>query len=146
MTIQEKFGRDLRGKTINISLGLRLQLSEPISVPQSLVLLMSRFGMNVRLTRPPEYQLMPDIIEQAKENTSKHGGSFEILDDFDAGFSGADILYPKSWGSWLTTEDDEESAEIGAKYRDWITDDQGWRSPMTTPSTCTACRPTAISR
>ena len=67
--------------------------------------------MNLRLTRPPEYKLMPDIVEQAKENTLRHGGSFEIIDDFDAGFAGADILYPKSWGSWLTTEDEAASAE-----------------------------------
>ena len=69
MTIQEKFGRDLRGKTINISWAYASSYQKPISVPQSLVLLMSRFGMNVRLTRPPEYKLMPDIVEQAAENT-----------------------------------------------------------------------------
>ena len=124
MTIQEKFGRDLRGLTINVSWAYAASYQKPISVPQSLVLLMTRFGMNLRLTRPPEYKLMPDIIEQARANTSQHGGSFEIIDDFDAGFKAADILYPKSWGSWLTTEDDEESARIGAQYRDWITDDR----------------------
>ena len=124
MTIQEKFGRDLRGKTINVSWAYAASYQKPISVPQSLVLLMTRFGMNVRLTHPPEYKLMPDIIEQARQNTSQHGGSFEILDDFDAGFQAADILYPKSWGSWLTTEDDEESAKIGAQYSDWIADDR----------------------
>ena len=124
MTIQEKFGRDLRGLTINVSWAYAASYQKPISVPQSLVLLMTRFGMNLRLTRPPEYKLMPDIIEQARANTSQHGGSFEIIDVFDAGFKAADILYPKSWGSWLTTEDDEESARIGAQYRDWITDDR----------------------
>ncbi len=124
MTIQEKFGRDLRGKTINVSWAYAASYQKPISVPQSLVLLMTRFGMDVRLTRPPEYRLMPDIVEQARANSRRHGGSFEILDDFDAGFEGADILYPKSWGSWLTTEDDEESARIGAQYSDWIADDR----------------------
>lgn len=124
MTIQEKFGRDLRGLTINVSWAYAASYQKPISVPQSLVLLMTRFGMNVRLTRPPEYKLMPAIIEQARENTGRHGGSFEILDDFEAGFAGADILYPKSWGSWLTTEDDEESARIGAQYRGWIADER----------------------
>lgn len=124
MTIQEKFGRDLRGLTINVSWAYAASYQKPISVPQSLVLLMTRFGMNVRLTRPPEYKLMPGIIEQARENTSQHGGSFEILDDFEAGFAGADVLYPKSWGSWLTTEDDEESARIGAQYRGWIADER----------------------
>ena len=124
MTIQEKFGRDLRGKTINVSWAYASSYQKPISVPQSLILLMTRFGMNVRLTRPSEYKLMPDIVQQARDNTRKHGGSFEILDDFDAGFKDADILYPKSWGAMLTTTDDDESAAIGSKYTDWITDDR----------------------
>jgi N-acetylornithine carbamoyltransferase len=123
MTIQEKFGRDLRGKTINVSWAYASSYQKPISVPQSLILLMTRFGMNVRLTRPPEYKLMPEIVEQAKENTARHGGSFEIGEDFDEGFKGADILYPKSWGALLTTTDNEESAKIGSQYTDWITDE-----------------------
>lgn len=124
MTIQEKFGRDLRGKTMNISWAYASSYQKPISVPQSLVLLMTRFGMNIRVTRPPEYKLMPEIMEQAQDNVKQHGGSLEILEDFDAGFKDADILYPKSWGCWMTTEDDDESAEIGKKYTDWITDDR----------------------
>ncbi|MEL6270585.1 MAG: ornithine carbamoyltransferase [Chloroflexota bacterium] len=124
MTIQEKFGRDLRGKTINVSWAYASSYQKPISVPQSLVLLMTRFGMNVRLTRPPEYKLMPEIVEQAHDNVKQHGGSFEVYDDFDEGFKGAHILYPKSWGALLTTTDDEESAAIGRQYTDWITDDR----------------------
>lgn len=124
MTLMEKFGRDLRGRTINVSWAYASSYQKPISVPQSLVLLMTRFGMNVRLTRPPEYKLMPDIVQQAKDNTRESGGSFEILDDFDAGFKGADVVYPKSWGALLTTTDDAESAQIGQKYTDWITDDR----------------------
>lgn len=124
MTIIERFGRDLRGRTINVSWAYAASYQKPISVPQSLVLLMTRYGMNVRLTHPPEYKLMPEIVEQAKANARKSGGSFEILDDFDAGFKDADIVYPKSWGSWLTTEDKEESARIGKKYTDWITDER----------------------
>ncbi len=122
MVIQEKFGRDLRGKTIDVSWAYASSYQKPLSVPQSLILLMSRYGMNVRLTAPPEYKLMPDIVDQARENSRQSGGSFEILDDFDAGFKGADIVYPKSWGSWLTTEDNNKSAQIGKKYTDWITD------------------------
>ncbi len=124
MTIIENFGRDLRGKTINVSWAYASSYQKPMSVPQSLILLMTRFGMNVRLTRPPEFKLMPDIVEQAKENTKKSGGSFEILDDFDAGFKDADIVIPKSWGAMLTTTDEEESARIASKYTNWITDEQ----------------------
>ena len=121
MTIIEKVG-DPRGKTINVSWAYASSYQKPISVPQSLILQMTRFGMNVRLTHPPEYKLMPDIVQEARDNAGQHGGSFEILDDFDAGFEGADILYPKSWGALLTTDDDEKSAQIGSQYTDWITD------------------------
>ncbi len=123
LTIIEKLG-DPRGKTINVSWAYASSYQKPISVPQSLILQMTRFGMNVRLTRPPEYKLMPDIVEQARENARKSGGSFEVLDDFDAGFVDADIVYPKSWGALLTTDDEEESARIGRKYTDWIADER----------------------
>lgn len=124
MTIMERFGRDLRGKTMNVSWAYAASYQKPISVPQSLILLMTRFGMNVRLTHPPEYKLMPDIMQQAQDNARQSGGAFEVLDDFDAGFKGADILYPKSWGALLTTTDNEESARIGKQYTDWITDER----------------------
>ncbi len=124
MTIMEKFGRDVRGRTINVSWAYASSYQKPMSVPQSLILLMTRYGMNVRLTRPPEYKLMPDIVQQAQDNAKASGGSLEILEDFDEGFKDADILYPKSWGALLTTTDDEESAAIGRQYTDWITDDR----------------------
>jgi N-acetylornithine carbamoyltransferase len=122
MTIMEKFGRNLKGKKINVSWAYAASYQKPISVPQSLILLMTRFGMNVTLTHPPEYNLMPDILAQASDNAKKSGGSFEIINDFDEGFVNADIVYPKSWGALLTTTDNEESARIGKKYTDWICD------------------------
>ncbi|MCY4008480.1 MAG: ornithine carbamoyltransferase [Anaerolineaceae bacterium] len=124
MTIREKFGHDLRGCTINISWAYAASYQKPISVPQSLILLMTRLGMNVRLTHPPEYQLMPAIMQQAQENCAEHGGNLAVLDDFDAGFEGADVVYPKSWGALLTTQEDAESARIGQQYSDWIADER----------------------
>jgi N-acetylornithine carbamoyltransferase len=123
MTIIEKKG-DPRGKTIAVSYAYASSYQKPLSVPQSLILLMARYGMNVRLVHPPEFKLMPDIVQQAADNARKHGGSFEVMDDMDAGFRDADILYPKSWGCWLTTEDKEESSKIGKKYENWITDER----------------------
>lgn len=123
LTIIEKKG-DPRDLTINVSYAYASSYQKPISVPQSLILLMTRFGMNVRLTHPPEFKLMPDIVEQARENARRHKGSFEILDDFNAGFKDADVIYAKSWGAMLTTTDHEESARIGRQYTDWITDEQ----------------------
>jgi len=123
MTIIEKKG-DPRGKTINVSWAYAASYQKPISVPQSLILLATRFGMNVRLVRPPEYKLMPEIVDQARQNAKKHRGSFEILEDFDAGMQGADVVYAKSWGALLTTEDDTQSAKISDQYKDWITDER----------------------
>jgi len=123
LTIIEHKG-DPRGLTIDVSYAYASSYQKPLSVPQSLILLMSRFGANVRLTRPPEFKLMPDIVAQAQANSVESGGSFEIIEDFEAGMTGADVVYAKSWGSMLTTSDLEESAQIGAKYQDWITDDR----------------------
>jgi len=122
LTIFERFGRDVRGKTLNMSWAYASSYQKPLSVPQSLITLATRYGMNVRLTRPPEFKLMPEIEDLARENARRTGGSFEVLDDFDAGFAGADVVYPKSWGATLTTTDTEESRQIAAKYTDWITD------------------------
>ena len=123
MTIIEKKG-DPRGLTINVSYAYASSYQKPISVPQSLILLMTRFGMNVRLTHPPEFKLMPDILAQAQENARRSRGSFEVLNNFDDGFKDADVVYAKSWGCLLTTSDLQESARIGKKYTDWITDER----------------------
>jgi len=122
-TIIEHKG-DPRGLTINVSYAYAASYLKPLSLPQSLILLLTRYGANVRLTRPPEFKLMPDIVEQARENARLSGGSFEVLEDFDAGFEDADIVYPKSWGPLLTTTDTEEATAISAKYTDWIADDR----------------------
>jgi ornithine carbamoyltransferase len=123
MTIIERFG-DPRGKTIDVSWAYAASYQKPISVPQSLILLMPRFGMNVRLTHPPEFELMPEIVEQAKENASRARVGFEIVNDFDEGMNGADVVYAKSWGALLTTTDEEEGARIIDQYKDWITDER----------------------
>jgi N-acetylornithine carbamoyltransferase len=123
MTIIEYKG-DPRGRTINVSYAYAESYSKPMSVPQSLILLATRFGMNVRLTRPPEFTLMPDIVAQAEENARRSHGSFEILEDFEAGMRDADVVYAKSWGPLLTTDDAAKSTEISNKYKDWITDER----------------------
>ncbi|MEA1903946.1 MAG: ornithine carbamoyltransferase [Actinomycetota bacterium] len=123
LTIVEKRG-DPRGLTVNVSWAYADSYQKPLSVPQSLILLLTRYGMNVRLTRPPEFRLQEEIVAQAKSNANASGGSLEVLEDFDAGFEGADVVYPKSWGSMLTTSDLDESAAIGANYSDWIADEQ----------------------
>lgn len=123
LTIIEKKG-DPRGKTITVSWAYAASYQKPISVPQSLILLMPRFGMNVRLVHPPGFQLMPEIVGQAQENARRAKVGFEIMDDFEAGIRGTDVVYAKSWGALLTVKSDEEGAKHSAKHKDWITDER----------------------
>jgi N-acetylornithine carbamoyltransferase len=123
MTIIERFG-DPRGRTISVSWAYAASYQKPISVPQSLILLMPRFGMNVRLVHPPEFELMPEIVEQARENARRARVGFEVVHDFDEGLKGTDVVYAKSWGALLTTTDEEEGKRLIDKYSDWITDER----------------------
>lgn len=122
MTIFEKKGRDLRRKKMVVSWAYAASYSKPISVPQSLILQMTRFGMDVVLAHPPEFKLMPDIVQQAQDNAKKYGTGFEIVHDMDEAFKDADIVYPKSWGPLVTTTDKNEGKALTEKYKSWITD------------------------
>jgi N-acetylornithine carbamoyltransferase len=123
MTIREKVG-DPRGRTITVSWAYAASYQKPISVPQDLILLATRYGMNVRLVHPPEFTLMPEIVDLAAENARRSGGSLELMDDFDAGFRGSDVVYAKSWGALLTAKDEADGAAIADRYTDWITDER----------------------
>jgi N-acetylornithine carbamoyltransferase len=123
MTMIERFG-GLRGRTATVSWACATSYQKPISVPQSLILLLPRFGMNVRLVHPPEFSLMPEIVEQAKANARDGHGGFEIMHDFDEGIRGTDVVYAKSWGAVQTTTDEAEGARVIAKYASWITDER----------------------
>jgi ornithine carbamoyltransferase len=85
---------------------------------------MPRFGLDVVLAHPPEFKLMPEIMDQAREQARKFGTSFEVTDSMEEGFKDADIVYAKSWGPLLTTTDPEEGKRIQDKYKDWITDER----------------------
>ncbi len=122
MTIMEKKGRNLKRKKMVVSWAYASSYLKPMSVPQSLILQMPRFGMDVVLAHPPEFKLMPEIMEQAKEEARKAGAGFEVTDDMEEAFKDADIIYAKSWGPLLTTQDPTEGKAIQDKYKHWITD------------------------
>lgn len=124
MTIMEKKGRDLRGRKMVVSWAYAASYLKPISVPQSLILQMPRFGMDVVLSHPPEFKLMPEIMEQAREQARKFKTSFTVVEDMDEGFKDADVVYAKSWGPLLTTTDATEGKRIQDQYKDWITDER----------------------
>jgi len=122
MTVIEKKGRDLRRKKMVVSWAYAASYQKPMSVPQSLILQMPRFGLDVVLAHPPEFRLMPDIMDQARDQALKFGTSFEVVDDMDEAFRDADIIYAKSWGAMVHTQDEKQGAEIIKKYASWITD------------------------
>ena len=124
MTIQEKKGPDLRGVKMVVSWAYAASYLKPVSVPQSLILQLPRFGLDLTLAHPPEFKLMPDIMEQAQAEAEVAGTKFEVVDDMEAGFEGAEVVYAKSWGPLLTTKDPDEGKRIQDQYKDWMTDER----------------------
>lgn len=127
MTIMERKGRDLRRRKLVVSWAYAASYQKPLSVPQSLILQMPRFGMDVVLAHPPEFVLMPEIMQQAREQAIKFGTHFEVISDpdgMDKAFSDADVIYAKSWGPLVHTTDAKESSRIINQYKHWITDER----------------------
>lgn len=124
MTIREILGENLRGKKIAVSWAYAPSYAKPMSVPQGLCLLMPRFGLEVVLAHPPEYKLMDGVMETARENARQAGVKLEVVDDMDAAFKDADIVYPKSWGIESLFHEPQKALEISRKYRDWICDER----------------------
>jgi len=123
MTIREKLGARLKGKKLAVSWAYAPSYAKPLSVPQGLIMLLPRFGMDVTLAHPPEYFLMPETLEAARRNARKAGTRFEVVDDMDAAFEGADVVITKSWGCLETMgSKPEESLRIAKQYTKWICD------------------------
>jgi len=128
MTILEKHGR-LEGKKIVMSWAYSGGI-KPVAVPQSAILAFTRFGGDVVLAHPKGLELDPKIVEQAKKNADEFGGSFEISYNMEEAFEGADVVYPKSWGSLkfmppnVPTVDEKGMLELMNKYKDWICDQE----------------------
>lgn len=133
MTIREVFGDDLRGRKIAVSWAYSPSYAKPLSVPQGLITLMTRFGMDVALAHPPEYRLMDKCVRSARENAKAGGTKFEVVDNMDAAFRNADIVYPKSWGPYdlmlerkaARSDADMRAVEermlaMNARYKSWI--------------------------
>ena len=137
MHLQNIFGslENLRGKKIVMSWAYSPSYGKPLSVPQGIIALMSRFGMKIELAYPEGYGLIPEIVEIAKMNASQSGGSFNINHSMSDAMIDADIVYPKSWAPYnimqqrtrlLMTGDKPGLKELeqvclanNAKFRDW---------------------------
>ena len=135
--LEQHFGSldNLRGKKLVMSWAYSPSYGKPLSVPQGIIALMTRFGMNVELAYPKGYELIPEIVDLATENAKKSGGSFGITHNMKDAMQEADIVYPKSWAPFhimqqrtelLKKSDKQGLAELektclanNAQFTDW---------------------------
>ena len=106
MQLENHFGSldNLRGKKIAMTWAYSPSYGKPLSVPQGVIGLMTRFGMNVVLAHPEGYQLIPDVVAKAGVFANENGGSFKVVNSMDEAFAGADVVYPKSWAPYHVME------------------------------------------
>lgn len=90
----------LKGKKIAMTWAYSPSYGKPLSVPQGIIGLMTRFGMDVSLAYPEGYGLIPDVVELAGKQAKESGGKFEVVNSMEKAFAGADIVYPKSWAPY----------------------------------------------
>ncbi len=135
--LEKTFGslESLRGRRIAMTWAYSPSYGKPLSVPQGIISLMTRFGMDVVLAHPQGYDLRAENIETARRFAEESGGSFTVVNDMREAFRGADIVYPKSWAphevmqrrsdllrAGRTAELDELEREClaeNARHRDW---------------------------
>ena len=95
---------NLKGKKLAMTWAYSPSYGKPLSVPQGVIGLMTRMGMEVVLAHPEGYEVMPEVLEVAKNNAEKSGGSFRVSNDMADAFKDADIVYPKSWAPFAAME------------------------------------------
>ena len=125
----------LKGKKIAMSWAYSPSYGKPLSVPQGVIGLMTRFGMDVVLAHPEGYEVMPEVEAVARENAQLSGGSFTKTGSMAEAFADADIVYPKSWAPFNAMEKrtelygqhdfdgikvlEKELLEQNANFKDW---------------------------
>jgi knotted carbamoyltransferase YgeW len=138
MWLEDNF-KDLAGRNIAVTWAYSPSYAKPLSVPQGLVTLLTRYGANVTLAHPPGYQLTTESMAAANDNAA-NGGSFRVVDSMDEAFADADVVYPKSWGAHdLMVERvaanaagdtvelaaiEQRALERNAQHTDWICDER----------------------
>ena len=126
---------NLKGKKIAMTWAYSPSYGKPLSVPQGIIGLMTRFGMEVDLAYPEGYNLISDVVDLAGKNAAASGGKFRVVNSMDDAFRDADIVYPKSWAPFsvmqrrtqlLKTSDkdglkslEQECLANNARFKDW---------------------------
>ena len=163
MHLQNQFGslENLKGKKIVMSWAYSPSYGKPLSVPQGIIALMSRYGMNIELAYPEGYDLIPEIVDIARNNSQQSGGSFNISHSMEDAMKDADIVYPKSWAPFhimqqrteLLKNKDAEGLKAleqtclanNAKYKDWEYNEAKMKLTKTQDALYMHCLPADIS-
>ena len=94
----------LKGKKVAMTWAYSPSYGKPLSVPQGVIGLMTRFGMDVHLAHPEGYEVMGEVEETAKRNAAISGGKYTKSNSMIDVFKDADIVYPKSWAPFAAME------------------------------------------
>lgn len=129
VTIKEKFGQ-FRKVKFTMSWAYSASPHKPRAVPQSLVLAPVKMGMDVTFARPKGFELDPAVIQQCKKWAEENGSVFNITDNMEEAFEGADVVYPKAWCpvDMLSFPEEgkvsnpEKAAQMMEKNKSWICD------------------------
>jgi ornithine carbamoyltransferase len=138
--LRERFPDGLAGRTVAMTWAYSPSYAKPLSVPQGIITLLPRLGMHVRLAHPEGYDLIPEVMQTARDLASQGGGSLTVGHSMDEAFDGADVVYPKSWGPYdlmferiaanrerrtdLMRQIEGRALERNAQYQDWICDER----------------------
>lgn len=126
LTVKDKFG-GFSGIKYTMSWAYSPSVHKPRAVPQSAILYAAMMGCDVTLAHPEGMELDPKILKQCEVYAEAANGSFKITNDFEEGFDGAHVVYPKAWAPSVffkppVGEDDEDKAKgIFEQYKDWKT-------------------------
>lgn len=124
---------NLRGKKIAMTWAYSPSYGKPLSVPQGIIGLMTRFGMQVVLAHPQGYEVMPEVEAVARKNAAASGGSFDKTNSMAAAFANADIVYPKSWAPFAAMQKrtalygDGDMAGITALEKELLAQNAGFK-------------------
>ena len=99
--LREHFGGDVAGRRITVSWAYSPSYAKPLSVPQGVVSLLTRFGAHVTLAHPEGYALHQPVVDHAAALAAESGGSLAFTDDMEAACAGAHVIYAKAWASPL---------------------------------------------
>lgn len=152
---------NLKGKKIAMTWAYSPSYGKPLSVPQGIIGLFSRFGMDVVLAYPEGYDIMDDVVEIAKKNAEASGGSFKKVNSMEEAFKDADIVYPKSWAPFAVMEErtklvgegkfdelkelEKRCLENNAKFKNWTCTEELMKTTKDGKALYMHCLPADIS-